>query len=107
NGALPPSSMLVFLIVGAHCASSFAPTSVLPVKDSFRTSGFEVSSPPIALDAPVSTLHTPAGIPARSASTASARAEKGVCEAGRITPVQPAAHPGPAFRVILALGQFP
>ncbi len=43
-------------------------------------------------------LHTPAGMPARSASTASASAENGVCEAGRITPVQPAAQPGPALR---------
>ncbi|MNP66462.1 hypothetical protein D3C76_1621770 [compost metagenome] len=78
NGALPPSSILVFLMVGAHCASSCAPTSVLPVKESLRTSGLAVSSPPIAWLGPVITLHTPAGKPARSASTASANAEKGV-----------------------------
>src|SRR6201995_4075196 len=77
NGALPPSSIDVFLIVGAHCASSFAPTSVDPVNDSFRTSGLEVNSAPIADDPPVRMLHTPAGIPARSASTASASAENG------------------------------
>ena len=59
NGALPPSSMLVFLIVGAHCASSLAPTSVEPVKVSLRTSGLEVSSPPVSPDGPVITLHTP------------------------------------------------
>ncbi len=52
------------------------------------------------------TLHTPGGMPARSARTASARAENGVCEAGRITPVQPAAQPGPALRVIMAEGKF-
>src|SRR5580658_5151707 len=85
NGALPPSSMLVFLIVGAHSANSLAPTSP---------------------DGPVTTLHTPGGIPARSASTASASAENGVWLAGRITPVQPAAQPGPALRVIIADGKF-
>ena len=52
------------------------------------------------------TLHTPGGIPARSASTASASAENGVWLAGRITPVQPAAQPGPALRVIIAEGKF-
>src|SRR6201999_2038828 len=84
----------------------FAPTSVEPVNDSFRTSGFDVSSPPIAEEPPVSTLQTPGGMPARSASTARARAENGVCEAGRMTPVQPAAQPGPALRVIIAAGKF-
>ena len=106
NGALPPSSMLVFLIVGAHCASSLAPTSVDPVKVSLRTSGLAVSSPPVSPEGPVMTLQTPGGMPARSASTASARAENGVWLAGRITPVQPAAQPGPALRVIMAAGKF-
>src|SRR3954470_117428 len=77
NGALPPSSMLVFLMVGAHCASSFAPTSVDPVKVSLRTSGLPVSSPPVSPEGPVITLQTPAGMPARSARTASASAENG------------------------------
>src|ERR1041385_8632498 len=106
NGALPPSSMLVFLMVGAHCASSFAPTSVDPVKVSLRTSGLDVSSAPVSPDGPGMTLHTPAGIPTRSHSTASASAENGVCEAGRITPVHPAAQPGPVLRVIIAAGKF-
>jgi hypothetical protein len=106
KGALPPSSIEVFLMVGAHCASSVRPTSVDPVKVSFRTSGLEVNSPPVSRDGPVMTLQTPGGMPARSASTASANAEKGVCEAGRITPVQPAAQPGPALRVIMAAGKF-
>jgi hypothetical protein len=76
------------------------------VKDSLRTIGLEVSSAPVSLDGPVMTLQTPAGMPARSASTASARAEKGVWLAGRMTPVQPAAQPGPALRVIIAAGKF-
>src|SRR5579864_710828 len=106
KGALPPNSMLSFLMVGAHCAISLEPTSVLPVNDSLRTIGFEVISLPIGPDGPVITLHTPAGIPARSASAAIASAEKGVWLAGRITPVQPTAQPAPALRVIMAEGKF-
>jgi hypothetical protein len=51
-------------------------------------------------------LKTPAGIPARSASSASASAENGVCDAGFSTTVQPHAIAGPALRVIIASGKF-
>src|SRR5262245_2274453 len=98
--------MLVFLIVGAHWASSCAPTSVEPVNDSLRTTGLPVSSPPIARAEPVTTLHTPGGKPARSARTASASADRGVWLAGLMTPAQPTAQPGPALRVIIAEGKF-
>ena len=106
NGALPPSSSETFLTVWAHCAISSLPTSVDPVNDSLRTSGFDVSSPPISEAAPVTTLKTPAGMPARSASSASASAENGVCDAGFSTTVQPDAIAGPALRVIIASGKF-
>ena len=78
NGALPPSSSESFLTVSAHCAISMRPTSVEPVNDSLRTIGFALSSPPIAFESPVTTLSTPFGMPARSASSASASAESGV-----------------------------
>ena len=68
--------------------------------------GFPVISLPIAADEPVMTLKTPAGIPARSPSSASAKAEKGVAVAGFTTMVQPAASAGPALRVIMAAGKF-
>jgi hypothetical protein len=45
-------------------------------------------------------------MPLRSASTARAIEEKGVWLAGRMMPVQPAAHPGPALRVTIAEGKF-
>ncbi|MNT42800.1 hypothetical protein D3C72_1792370 [compost metagenome] len=93
-------------MVLAHCSSSTRPTSVEPVNESLRTIGFAVSSPPVSRDGPVITLHTPFGMPARSARTAIARAEKGVWVAGRMTPVQPADQPGPALRVIIADGKF-
>jgi hypothetical protein len=51
------------------------PISVEPVKDSLRTIGLAVISPPMSRGAsPVTTLNTPAGMPARSASSASASA---------------------------------
>ena len=75
NGALPPSSSDSFLMVGAHCCINSRPTWVEPVKLSLRTVGLDVISPPIARASPVITENTPAGTPARSASTASASAE--------------------------------
>ena len=106
KGALPPSSRLTFFTVDAHCDMSSLPTSVDPVNDSLRTVGFEVSSAPIGPDGPVMTLTTPGGMPARSASSASARAENGVCDAGRMTTGQPAARAGAHLRVIIAAGKF-
>src|SRR6516164_2890089 len=59
NGALPPSSIEVFLTVAAHCSISNLPTSVEPVKVSLRTVGLLVSSPPISFDGPVTQEKTP------------------------------------------------
>ena len=106
NGALPPSSSESFFTVRAHCSISSLPTSVDPVNDTFFTIGFDVISPPISEADPVITLSTPFGTPARSASSASASAENGVCDAGFKTTVQPEASAGPALRVIIASGKF-
>ena len=94
------------MIVGAHCAMSTRPTSVDPVKVRPRTIGFEVISAPISRAEPVMTENTPAGIPARSASSAIASADSGVSPAGLQTKAHPAASAGPALRVIIALGKF-
>ena len=51
-------------------------------------------------------LKIPFGMPARSASTASASAESGVSAGGLMTMGQPAASAGPHLRVIIALGKF-
>src|ERR1700733_1091345 len=77
NGALPPNSIEVFLTVAAHCSISNLPISVEPVKVSLRTVGFEVSSPPISDEPPVTQENPPAGTPARSANSHSASAENG------------------------------
>src|ERR1700751_6314161 len=106
NGALPPSSIEVFLTVAAHCCISNLPTSVEPVKVSLRTVGFEVSSPPISFDGPVTQENTPFGTPARSANSHKAKAENGVAVAGFNTIVQPAGKAGRALRVIIAAGKF-
>ena len=106
NGALPPNSNDNFLTVPAHCSISNLPTSVEPVKVNLRTIGFEVSSPPISFDGPVTQEKTPFGTPARSASSHKANAENGVAVAGFSTIVQPAARAGPHLRVIIAAGKF-
>jgi hypothetical protein len=106
KGALPPSSSETFFTVAAHCAISSLPTSVDPVKESLRTVGLPVSSAPISPERPVTTLTTPLGIPARLASSASASADSGVWDAGRMTTGQPAASAGAHLRVIMAAGKF-
>ena len=79
------------------------------MNESFRTTGLEVSSPPItgaSSASPVTTERTPGGTPASSAIRQSASAESGVCSAGLTIIVQPTASAGPAFRVIIAAGKF-
>src|SRR6202011_1220484 len=106
KGALPPSSSDNFLTVPAHCSISSLPISVEPVKVNLRTVGFEVISPPISFDGPVTQEKTPFGTPARSASSHKANAENGVAGGGFSTIVQPAAKAGPDLRVIIAAGKF-
>ena len=77
KGALPPSSSDTRFNVGTHCCASSTPTLVDPVKLILRTCGLLVSSPPITLALPVTTLNTPGGMPARCASSASARCGQG------------------------------
>jgi hypothetical protein len=106
NGALPPSSIETRLSVSAHWRTSFLPTAVDPVNVSLRTTGLRHSSAPISSAGPVTTLNAPGGTPARSASSAIASADSGVCGAGLQTTVQPAASAAPTLREIIALGKF-
>ena len=69
--------------------------------------GVEADVVPIAgPSVPSTMLNTPAGMPARSASTASAMAESGVSSAGLETTVQPTASAGATLRAIIAVGKF-
>lgn len=120
NGAFPPSSSEIFFIVPAACFIRSLPTLVYirwsierdtdPVKEILRTSGFSQSSDPTSFVFAwaVTMLITPFGTPARSASSASARAVYGVSDAGLITQVHPAAIAAPTFLVIIAtISQHP
>jgi hypothetical protein len=109
KGALPPSSRLIFLIVGAHCAARMRPTSVEPVNDRWRTTSLAHSTLPISIEPALSAVRmfsTPAGMPARWASSATASADSGVCSAGLMITGQPAASAGATLRVIIAIGKF-
>ena len=106
NGALPPSSSPTFFTVPAAWRMSSLPTSVEPVKPMKRTAGCSHIALPIAGASPVRRLRTPAGMPARSASSPSASAVSGVSGAGLATTVQPTASAGATLRVIIAAGKF-
>ena len=83
------------------------PTSVDPVKVSFRTAWFSQNSLPISDDRiEVMTEKIPPGSPARSPRRAMASADSGVSAAGRATKPHPAASAGPTLRAIIALGKF-
>ena len=97
------------MTVGAHWRIRMRPTSVEPVKDRWRTTSLLHSTVPMATDwsaSAVSTFSTPEGMPARCASSATARADSGVASAGLMTTVQPAASAGATLRVIIAIGKF-
>ncbi|MNT09966.1 hypothetical protein D3C71_1385010 [compost metagenome] len=106
NGALPPSSSETFFTSAAAACSTNLPTRVEPVKLTERT---RLSCTRVCMaicGSPSTTLNTPAGKPASSASCAKANAEYGVSWAGLITTVQPAARAAAALRVIIAEGKF-
>ena len=104
---MPPNSIETFIICSDDWRINILPTSVEPVKVSFLIAGFEQNSCPIADDFfEVITENTPFGTPARSASSAIARADKGVSVAGLETNEHPAASAGATFLVIIALGKF-
>ncbi len=109
NGASPPSSRVTRLSVSAEALASALPTAVEPVNDSLRTrssssQAWETCGVRERLAG--TRFSTPAGRPASSASTARARADRGVSSAGLATTVQPAARAGPNLRAIIATGKF-
>ena len=96
NGALPPSSIDVRRTFSAHCSSSRLPTGVDPVNDSFLARPDRISG---SITGPASVtvmqLTTPGGSPASARMSISASIDSGVCGAGLITLVHPAAMAGP------------
>ncbi len=107
NGAFPPSSIDTFSTFLADASISERPTSVEPVKDSFRSRPSSISGPVVLPDDDVVRMFTtPPGSPASSRICARASIESGVCCAGFTTLVQPAAIAGPSLRVPIAIGKF-
>ncbi len=82
------------------------PTAVEPVKLSLRTKGLAVNTAPMTCADPVTTFNVPAGKPARTASSQSANAVKGVADAGLTMTVHPAARAAATLRVTMAAGRF-
>ncbi len=79
------------------------------MNERWRTTPLLQSMAPMAIEFSLSagsTFSTPAGMPARCASSATASADSGVCSAGLITTGQPAASAGATLRVIIAIGKF-
>jgi hypothetical protein len=107
NGALPPSSIEVRSTLSAHCSSSLRPTAVDPVNESLRAIPERICG---SITSPerlvVITFTTPFGTPASPRMSTRASIDSGVCAAGLITLVQPAARAGPILRVPIAIGKF-
>jgi len=77
-----------------------------PVKATLSMPGCFTMAAPAVGPKPGTTLMTPSGTPAFCASRASRRDVSGVCSAGFITIVQPAASAGPHFQATITIGKF-
>ena len=82
------------------------PTSVEPVKQTLRTSGWVTNRWPTTEPLPGSTVNTPSGRPASSASSAIRIAVRGVISAGLSTTVLPAASAGANPQPAIGIGKF-
>ncbi len=82
------------------------PTSVEPVKQTLRTSGWVTKRWPTIEPLPGSTVNTSSGSPASRASSASRIAVIGVSSAGLSTTVLPAASAGAKPQPAIGIGKF-
>ncbi len=104
-GDLPPSSRVMRFSVRPALDPISLPTSVEPVNASLSTSSWSTRAAPVS-PSPVTTLTTPGGMPASSASSPRRSALSGVCSAGLRTVVQPAASAGASFQDAISIGKF-
>ena len=103
---LPPSSSVTRFTWSAQPAMIRLPTVVDPVKQTLRTSGCVTNRSPTTDPLPGTTLRTPAGRPASTASSPIRIAVSGVISAGLSTTVLPAASAGPSFQAAMTSGKF-
>ena len=82
------------------------PTSVEPVNVILSTAGWRTNAAPATEPGPGSTLNTPGGSPASSASWPMRTAVSGVSAAGLSTTQLPAASAGAAFQPTMIIGKF-
>ena len=92
------------MIVPVASSITRRPTGVDPVNETIATSGWLISASPTVRPGPVSTLMTPAGIPAATASSATISEVSGVISAGLSTIVLPAATAGRIFHIAICRG---
>ena len=105
-GLLPPSSNVSRFSVAAASRMMICAVSCSPVKAILSTPGCLTIAAPAVGPKPGTTLITPSGMPAFCASRAIRRQVSGVCSAGFITIVQPAARAGPHFQATISIGKF-
>ena len=104
-GDLPPSSSDTRAPRAAAVAPMRSPVVVEPVKAILSTPGWSTSAAPVG-PRPVTTLNTPFGTPASTASSASSSVEVGVTSDGLATTVLPAASAGNSFQPRRPSGVF-
>ena len=102
----PPSSRVRRLTCSAQPAMIRRPTSVEPVNTTLRTAGWVTKRSPTTEPLPGSTVSTPSGRPASSASSPSRIAVSGVSSAGLSTTVLPAASAGAKPHAAIGMGKF-
>jgi hypothetical protein len=105
-GDLPPSSSETFFMLPVAAVVTSRPTSVEPVKATLSTPGWAAMAAPTTLPGPVTTLITPGGKPAFSASSASRKVDSEVSSAGLSTTVLPIASAGASFQEAIDIGKF-
>jgi hypothetical protein len=103
---LPPSSRVTRLRLPAAPRRIWRPTAGEPVKVTLSTSGWSTSAAPAVLPNPGTTLSTPGGNPAASASSPRRNAVSDVSSAGFSTTVQPQASAGAIFHMPIMSGKF-
>src|SRR3984957_11111434 len=101
----PPNSNITGLSSRPQAPATSLPDGVEPVNDTLSTPGLVTSARPTSVP-PGSTLKTPGGSPALSATSASSSASSGVSGDGLSTTVLPAASAGTYLNADSVCGTF-
>jgi hypothetical protein len=105
-GLFPPSSSEIFFTFAEASRMISWPVVVSPVNATLPMPGCAAIDAPTVPPGPVTTLSTPAGTPASSASSPSRIAVRGVYEAGFRIAALPAASAGATFQAAMSSGKF-